>query len=143
MIMATDSQENHASMRLQVMLPTEILVDEHVIKVIAEAENGSFCLLPRHIDFVAALVPGILSFYTFGGEEYFAAVDEGILVKCGRDISVSTLNGVRGTHLEQLQTLIDERFLELDEHERKARTVLARLEAGTLRGFKELQDKRE
>ena len=56
---------------------------------------------------------------------------------------MSTLNGVRGTHLGQLQTLIGERFLVLDEHERKARTALARLEAGTLRGFKELQDKRQ
>jgi len=141
--MTTDSRDNQANLRLQVMLPTEILVDESVIKVIAEAENGSFCLLPRHIDFVTALVPGILSFYTPDGGEHFAAVDEGILVKCGRDISVSTLNGVRGVHLEQLQALIDERFLELDEHERKARTALARLEAGTLRGFKELQDKKQ
>lgn len=127
-------------MQLQVLLPTEILVDEKVIKVIAEAENGSFCLLPKHIDFVAALKPGILSFYSPDGEERFAAVDVGILVKCGRDVFVSTLNGVRGTNLDQLQSLIDERFLELDEHERKARTALARLEAGTLRGFKELQE---
>ncbi|MCP5244615.1 MAG: F0F1 ATP synthase subunit epsilon [Burkholderiales bacterium] len=129
-------------MQLQVLLPTEILVDEKVIKVIAEAENGSFCLLPRHIDFVAALKPGILSFYSPDGEEGFVAVDEGVLVKCGCDVFVSTLNGVRGTNLDQLQALIDERFLELDEHERKARTALARLEAGTLRGFKELREQK-
>ena len=49
-------------MKLTVLLPTEILVDEEVAKVVAEAQNGSFCLLPRHIDFVAALVPGLLSF---------------------------------------------------------------------------------
>ena len=73
--MVMDSQENQACMRLQVMLPTEILVDENVIKVIAEAENGSFCLLPRHIDFVAALVSGILSSYTLDGVEHLAAVD--------------------------------------------------------------------
>jgi F-type H+-transporting ATPase subunit epsilon len=36
---------------------------------------------------------------------------------------------------------VEERFLELDEHERKTRTALARLEAGTLRGFRELQEK--
>jgi F-type H+-transporting ATPase subunit epsilon len=29
----------------------------------------------------------------------------------------------------------------LDESERKARTALARLEAGTLRGFRELQER--
>ena len=49
-------------MRLKVLLPTKILIDEEVTKVVAEAEDGSFCILPRHIDFVSALVPGIFSF---------------------------------------------------------------------------------
>jgi F-type H+-transporting ATPase subunit epsilon len=129
------------AMRLQVLLPTEVLVDEETAKVIAEAENGAFCLLPRHIDFVAALVPGLLCFCDREGTERYAAIDEGILIKCGRDVSVSTLNGVRGTNLAELSALVDERFLALDEHERKARTALARLEAGTLRGFLELQER--
>ena len=42
-------------MHLKVLLPTRVLVDEAVSKVVAEAENGSFGLLPRHVDFVAAL----------------------------------------------------------------------------------------
>ncbi len=128
-------------LRLRVLLPTEVLVDEKVLKVVAEAENGAFCLLPRHIDFVAALVPGVLCFCAREGGEHFAAVDAGILVKCGSDVFVSTPNGVRGDDLDDLQTLVEERFLEIDEHERKARTALARLEAGTLRGFRELQEK--
>ncbi|MDT8384703.1 MAG: F0F1 ATP synthase subunit epsilon [Gammaproteobacteria bacterium] len=128
-------------MRLQVLLPTEVLVDETVTKLVAEAENGEFCLLPRHIDFVAALVPGVLYFSDRDGAEHYVAVDQGVLVKCGREVSVSTLNGARGTDLDRLQTLIEERFLALDEHERKTRTALARLEAGTLRGFRELQEK--
>ena len=49
-------------MKLMVLLPTEVLIDEEARKITAEAQNGSFCLLPRHIDFVTALVPGILSF---------------------------------------------------------------------------------
>lgn len=128
-------------MHLQVLLPTEVLVDEEVFKVIAEAENGEFCLLPRHIDFVAALVPGVMCFCASESEESFVAVDEGILVKCGHDVFVSTLNGVVGTELGQLQQLVNERFLVLDEHERKVRSALARLEAGTLRGFWGLQEK--
>lgn len=128
-------------MRLQVLLPTEVLVDETVTKLVAEAENGAFCLLPRHIDFVASLVPGVLYFSDQDGTEHYVAVDQGVLVKCGREVSVSTLNGARGTDLDRLQSLIEERFLALDEHERKTRTALARLEAGTLRGFRELQEK--
>ena len=68
-------------MRLKLLLPGEVLVDEETTKIIAEAENGSFCLKPKHVDFIAALVPGLLSFIADDGEEVFLAVDEGILVK--------------------------------------------------------------
>jgi len=128
------------AMDLKLLLPTEVLIDQPTAKLIAEARNGYFCLLPRHRDFVAALVPGVLAYYDESGAERFAAVDEGVLVKCGRDVMVSAYNGVLGTDLERLQALVDETYLELDEHERRARTALSRLEAGTLRKFKELQD---
>jgi F-type H+-transporting ATPase subunit epsilon len=128
-------------MRLQVLLPTEVLVEREVSKVIAEAENGEFCLLPHHIDFVAALVPGVLYFCSEPGKEHYAAVDQGVLVKCGKEVFVSTLNGVLGDDLGQLQNLVEERYLELDEHERKTRSALSRLEAGALRGFRELQER--
>jgi F-type H+-transporting ATPase subunit epsilon len=134
-----ESKQN--SMNLQVLLPTEVLVNETAIKVIAEADNGSFCLLPRHIDFVAALVPSILYFYDEADHENLAAIDTGILVKCDQDVFVSTLNGVRGTDLASLQALINDRFLTLQEHDRKVRAALARLEAGALRGFTEIREK--
>ena len=126
-------------MHLTLLLPTEVLVDEAVSKIVAEAENGFFCLLPRHVDFVAALVPGILYYTTPGGEERYAAVDEGTLVKCGDHVRVSVLNGTAGTDLDALQTLVAESFLELGDEERRARTALARLEAGAMRRFIELE----
>lgn len=135
-----DRAPESARMYLRISLPTEVLVDDEVRKVVAEAENGSFCILPRHIDFVAALVPGILVFQDREDNESFAALDEGLLVKCGSSVFVSTRNGVQGDDLTELRKLVEERFLDLDEHERKARTALARLEAGTLRGFRELQE---
>lgn len=139
--MNADERKEKTVMRLRVLLPTEVLVDEAVTKVIAGAENGEFCMLPRHIDFVAALVPGILSFWPGEGDEpQYAAVDEGVLVKCGAEVSVSTFNGVRGRDLAELEDLIEDYFLDLSERERKARSALARLEAGTLRAFHDLQE---
>lgn len=129
-------------MRLRILLPTEVLVDEPATKVIATAADGSFCLLPRHVDFVAALVPGVLSFFGPQQREFFAALDEGVLVKCGDEVTVSTLNGARGEELEELEAHVRERYLSLDEHERKARSAVSRLEAGTLRAFRELQERR-
>lgn len=126
-------------MQLKVLLPAEVLLEAQVVKVIAEAVNGQFCLLPRHVDFVAALVPGILYYTSREGTEHIVAVDEGVLVKCGNEVLVSTLNAIPGTHLEQLQSAVAETFRELDDDERRARTTLARLEAGTMKRFLELE----
>jgi F-type H+-transporting ATPase subunit epsilon len=125
-------------MHLKLLLPTEILIDQTVTKVTAEAENGSFCLLPNHIDFVTALVPGILSFESETGEECFLAVDEGVLVKQGAVVRVSVRNAVRGESLESLQQQVQQQFRQLDEREKLARSVLARLETSFVREFMEL-----
>jgi F-type H+-transporting ATPase subunit epsilon len=126
-------------MRLKVLLPSEILVDEETSKVCAEAENGSFCMLPRHIDFVAALVPGLLSFVTQDGREEFLAVDEGILVKVGPEVMVSSRNAVIGPDLGELRHTVERLFREFDEHEKVARAAFARLEADLVRRFIELE----
>lgn len=121
------------------MLPTEVLLDEEAAKVTAEAHNGSFCLLPAHIDFVAALVPGLLSFENREGEEVFLAVDDGVLVKEGQTVWVSTRNAVRGTELGRLRRTVEDTFKILDDHEKKARSAMARIEAGFVRRFLEVQ----
>jgi F-type H+-transporting ATPase subunit epsilon len=128
-------------MRLLVLLPDRTVVNEEVAKVVAEAENGWFCLLPRHVDFVAALVPGVLVFVTAEGREAFLGTDEGILVKCGDEVRVSTRRAARGEDLGALRTLVAREFLERDERERVARSALARLEAGVVRRFIELEER--
>jgi F-type H+-transporting ATPase subunit epsilon len=125
-------------MNLHVFLPTEILLNEVVSKVIAEGENGLFCLLPRHIDFVSALVPGILSFVLETGQEEFVAVDEGILVKCGAEVLVSSRQAVRGAQLGDLRQTVEEQFRVLDEREKLARSATAKLEADLVRRYMEL-----
>jgi len=126
-------------MKLKVLLPAEVLLEEDITKVIAEAHNGFFCLLPRHVDFVAALVPGILSYETGSGHEVFLAVDEGIFIKCGQEVLVSTRNAVRGPDLGQLRLTVVEKFEALDEREKSARSAMTRIEAGFVRRFLEIQ----
>ncbi|MBN1218319.1 MAG: F0F1 ATP synthase subunit epsilon [Anaerolineae bacterium] len=128
-------------MKLKVLCPAQIFVEEEVTKVTAQAENGSFCLLPRHVDFVAALAPGLLSFeLAETADEVFLAVDGGILVKYGKNVLVSTRNVVRSNDLEQLKQTVKEQFQMLDEHEKKERTALARLESNFIQQFMELEE---
>lgn len=126
-------------MKLKVLIPTEVVVEEETGKINAEAQNGAFCLKPRHVDYGAALVPGILSFENKHGQEVFLAVDEGILVKCGDDVLVSARNAVRGGELGDLQRIVEEEFSALDEKEKKEHSVMAKIEAGFVRRFLEVQ----
>ncbi len=125
------------SMKLRILLPTKILVDEETDKVIAEGGDGHFCLLPRHVDFVSALVPGILVYASPDGEERYVAVDEGVLVKAGGDVTVSTGNAVRGPGLGKLRETVEAEFRSRDERERKARSAIARIEADLYQRFME------
>jgi len=127
-------------MRLKVFLPTEVLLDQPVGKVIAEARNGSFGILPRHIGIVTALVPSVLVYLDAEGSERFLGIDEGTLVKCADEVLVSTRNAVLGEDLQTLRDVVRKKFLELDDRERSARSALARLEAGVVRRFVELQE---
>ncbi|MCX8048421.1 MAG: F0F1 ATP synthase subunit epsilon [Methylohalobius sp.] len=128
-------------MRLKVLQPDKVFLDTQVVKVIAEGANGHFCLEPRHVDFVSALVPGILTYVEEKGKTWYLAVDEGILVKCGMEVLVSTYKAILGEELVSLQARVEAEILKLDEGEQAARRTLARLEAGILRqygGIKEL-----
>lgn len=127
-------------MRLKLLTPTEVLVDEIAIKINAEGPDGQFCLLPRHRDWVAALVPGILGFTTPDGGETFAAVDQGVLVKCGDEVLISVRRAVRDCDLACLRGVVETRFRHYDDQEKAARGAIARLEAGVIRRFLELQE---
>jgi F-type H+-transporting ATPase subunit epsilon len=127
-------------MHLKILLPFQIFSENSgVLRIVAEAREGSFGLLPHRLDCVAALVPGILSYQTESGPEVLVAVDEGVLVKTGLDVLVSVRRAVGGTDLGQLHATVEKEFLTLDENERSVRTAVAKLETGFLRRFATLQ----
>ncbi|MBN1382277.1 MAG: F0F1 ATP synthase subunit epsilon [Deltaproteobacteria bacterium] len=128
-------------MNLKILLPSEILLEQVITKVVAEGWNGSFCLLEHHIDYTAALVPGIMSYTIADGGEELIAVSEGTLVKYGSDVLVSVRNAVRGPELSKLKQIVDETFQSLDEREKTARAAAAKLEADIIRRFVELRDR--
>ncbi|MFC2968257.1 F0F1 ATP synthase subunit epsilon [Acidimangrovimonas pyrenivorans] len=126
-------------LRLEVFTPGARIVEAEARKVVAEGAQGVFALLPRHIDMVTALRPGLLSYLAEDGTEHFLGIDEGILVKCGDAVQVSVLGAVASDDLETLRAEVTRRFLSLDDSERAARTALARLEAGAIRGVMEIE----
>jgi len=126
-------------MTLKVRTPERLVLNAGVDKVIAEAGNGFFCLLPRHIDYLAVLVPGVLSYFE-GSDEKFLAVDRGILVKCGTEVSVSVRGAIQGEDLDQLEEQVRERFRKKDLKDEEISMAMSQLEADFIRRFVEMNE---
>lgn len=123
-------------MNLKVLLPFQVFAEKSdVLRIVAETRQGSFGLLPHRLDCVAALTPGILLYETEADGEVFVAVDEGVLIKSGADVLVSVRRALVGKDLAKLRELVEQEFSTLDESERSARSVMAKLETGFLHRF--------
>lgn len=124
------------TMTMKILLPFQIFEERSdVTNIVAETSAGSFGILPRRLDCVASLVPGILIYETADGQEKYAALDEGVLVKTGENVFFSVRRAHGGENLEALQRSVEEEFLDMDESEKSVRRVLARLETGIVRRF--------
>ncbi len=128
------------NMRLRLLLPTSVLVDTAAQRISAEGQHGSFTLLPRHVDTVAALVAGLVS-WDAEGTETFAAVDGGLLIKRGREVTIGTHRAALGTGLGDLRRTIEQEFRVLDEREQATRGAMARLEADFIQRFLDLEER--
>ena len=125
-------------MILRILRPERVVLDEPTDKIVAEGANGFFGLLPRHIDIVVPLVPGILAFVKDEAET-FVAVDEGVLVKCGGEVLVSVRDAVVGPDLDSLTATLRERFDVRRQQEKVLHAALAKLETEVVRRFSDLR----
>lgn len=127
-------------MQLRIVTPRRVCLDRPVMRIVAEAPDGSFGMLPRHIDFVTQLIPGLIAYQEAGGTERFAGIDHGTLVKCGEEVLVSARNVILGDDLLDIQRRVQEEFRVGDESERATRAAFARLEAQLVRRFLTLEE---
>lgn len=125
-------------MKVKILLPTSVFLDQEVKKIVAQGLDGSFCLLPRHIDYTNGLVPGIVTLESVDGQIAYYAVSEGILVKVGSQVLISVRDAVRGDTLVELKQAVDNQFLQAMRQEEASRAALKKLEADTIRRFMEL-----
>lgn len=128
-------------MEVIIRLPLTVLYEGSARRLLAESSIGSFGLLPNHVDFVSDLRPSILRLLDSAGEECLFGIDEGLLIKQGRSVSVVVRRGLQCKNLSDLRSQVSEFFLAVDDDERRARAALSRLEANMARRFTQLQRK--
>ena len=65
---------------------------------------------------------------TTGGVKYIA-VDKGILIKAGENVTVSVRNAIGGSDLGKLNESVEKEFKLLDDNEKNVRSVMVKMES--------------
>jgi F-type H+-transporting ATPase subunit epsilon len=125
-------------LRLEIATPTGVTTVEDVCHLGIETPTGAYGVLQHRLDFVAPLVPGVLSYRIERGAEHFVAIDEGVVVKCGNTVQVAVRRAIGDVPLTELRETVKREFLALDEQERRFREALALVESHFFRRLKEL-----
>ncbi len=123
-------------MNIMVLLPSKVLLKKRVLKINAEAINGHFTLLPKHIDFVAPLQTSIL-ILTDEKEETYVAIDGGVLIKKEDDVWISTPRGMFGDDIDVLEQHIEEQWQIIKQTEEQAKSAKSKMESDVIRRYVE------
>ena len=131
-------------MKLKILLPHKMFLDlSGVQRISVETSEGSFGILPRRLDCVATIEPGIMKYETSRGSVEYLAVDEGVLVKIGDEVTISVRNVMGGADLGKLHELVKSEFTELNEKEKAERDVMLKLESGFILSFEKFRSKKK
>ena len=110
-------------MRLRVMSPTEVVLDQEVIHVTAEDVTGSLGIRPGHAPLVTPLAPSIVVARGPDGRERYVAVNGGAMLVSGNEVEIVSRHAVASddmAHLEATALAEFDREAQEDQHNRVA-----------------------
>jgi F-type H+-transporting ATPase subunit epsilon len=118
-------------MRLRIVTPLSILLDQDIDSLRAEDASGSFGILSHHAPFLTALSVSILS-WRQGEAEGFCALRGGVMV-VGKTTQIATPEAVLGDNLDTLDAEVLTRFRAEAEAERVEHVETLRLQLTAMR----------
>lgn len=120
-------------MRLRIVTPLAVIVDEDTLSVRAEDASGSFGILPGHADFLTSLAISVVGWTRNDGARY-CAVRRGMLsVSDGKEVAVATREAIAGDDLSTLDTTVLDHFRADIEQERSERFESVQLQLNAIR----------
>ena len=83
-------------LNLRIYTPSQLFLEEVITKISIYGKEGFYTILPNHIDYVSSFDDGVLVFEKEDKSRIFVGINQGILIKCGREIQISTFNALFG-----------------------------------------------
>lgn len=121
-------------MRLLIITPLAVVVEEEVVAVRAEDDSGSFGMLPGHADFLTSLAISVVGWQQSNGTRRYCAVRRGMLsITGGEEVAVATREAIVGDDLATLDSTVLDRFRADIDQERSERIESFRLQLNAIR----------
>lgn len=125
-----------SKLSLKILLPFGVFaIEDHLETMVVETTAGSFGILSQRMDCVAALDPGILVYSHAQGEPSYVAVDRGILIKYGSQVTVSVRNAIKGLDLKSLQETVKQEFLVLNQDQVILKGVMEKMQTAFIQNL--------
>lgn len=91
---------------LKVYTPNKLIISEIITKLRVDGKEGSFTILPAHIDYITSFDNSIISFINIENKQLFLATNQGILTKVGKNVQISVFNIEMSNTLDELKSII-------------------------------------
>ena len=125
-------------MNVQVITPTQVVLDAEAVHVTVEDVTGSLGFRPGHLPLATALAVGLLVARDENGAETYVAIDGGVLVVSDDTVTVTSRRAVTGDDIDRLESTVLEDFRDDAERERSANSTFQRLRVAFLKRLLDL-----
>lgn len=120
-------------MKLRIVTPLSIIVDEDADSLRAEDASGSFGILPGHAPFVTALTISIVSWRQAERERFCAVRGGALTVTDGTIVAITTREAVTGDNLATLDAEVLAKFKSEADAERVEHVGTVQLQLNAIR----------
>ena len=120
-------------MRLRIVTPLSLVVDDDIDSLRAEDASGGFGILPGHAPFLTALAISIVSWRKAQVEQFCAVRGGTMTVSDGAMVAIATREAVAGDDLATLDAQVLARFQSDAEEERVAHVDAVSLQLNAIR----------
>jgi F-type H+-transporting ATPase subunit epsilon len=120
-------------LNLRIYTPQKLFLEEKIVKMHIFEKENNYTILPRHIDYLTSFNRSTADFEKLDGEKVYLWLNQGILVKCGREIQISVFSAINGgnsrPNLKKEIENSQKHFKNLVESSKKFKTTLRNIES--------------
>ena len=127
-------------LNLRIYTPEKLALEEEILKITVNGEEGSFTILPKHVDYISSFNDCIIYYTDKSNNIRFIAINQWILTKIGRNIEISTFHIITGNTLQELKDNMNEISKKSDELDIKEKQLNQNLKQIEFNLFKKIME---